>query len=322
MSLYFIILLLMSLIFNYFIIFYSIPIAKFLRVIDLPSKNSLHKLPTPSTGGFAFLSTILIYYLYLNNLSFNLIEIIILFLIFLIGFFDDKFKLSPYLRLFLIAVLCFILFKYNELFLVKELNFYNFYSKTIPLKDFSIIFTILCFLILCNTYNFTDGINGLAIIIAIIWIGFLPLGDFYGKIILLSNLSLIFFFNIKGKIFLGNSGSLLISFFLASQCISSYNNNFDLKADQIFVYFMIPGFDFVRLFFSRLLKKKSPLLGDLNHLHHILINKYQLKRSLIIYSVMIIVPILVFKFFIIKSIYLIIISAIIYSLILYFLKKS
>tara|TARA_B100001057_G_C22753312_1_gene912658 strand:+ start:342 stop:1310 length:969 start_codon:yes stop_codon:yes gene_type:complete len=322
MILYFTILLLLSLILTYFIIFYSIPIAKFLKIIDLPSKNSLHRFPTPSTGGFAFLSTILIYYLYLNNLSVNLTEIIIFFLIFLVGFFDDKFKLSPYLRLFLIAALCFILFKYNELFLIKELNFYNFYSKTILLKEFSIIFTILCFLILCNTYNFTDGINGLAIIIAIIWITFLPLGDFYGKIILLANLSLILFFNIKGKIFLGNSGSLLISFFLASQYINTYNNNFELKADQIFVYFMIPGFDFVRLFFSRIVKKKSPLIGDLNHLHHILINKYELKKSLIIYSIMMIVPILIFNFFIIKFIYLIIISAIIYSLILYFLKKS
>jgi UDP-GlcNAc:undecaprenyl-phosphate GlcNAc-1-phosphate transferase len=322
MSLYFIILLLTSLILTFSIIFYSIPIAKFLKIIDQPKENSFHKFPTPSTGGLAAFSTILIYYFYLNNISLNLIEIIILFLIFLTGFFDDKYKLSPYIRLFITVIMCFTLFKFNESFLITELNFYNFYNQKILLKQFSVIFTIFCFVILCNAYNFTDGINGLAIIIAIVWIIFLPTENFYGTIILLTNLFLLLVYNIKGKFFLGNSGSLLISFFLASQYINSYNSSFALKADQIFIIFMIPGFDFIRLFFSRIIKKKSPLLGDLNHFHHILINKYKLKKSLIIYTMMMVIPILIFNFLKIKFIYLVIFSVIVYTLILNFLKKS
>jgi UDP-GlcNAc:undecaprenyl-phosphate GlcNAc-1-phosphate transferase len=218
--------------------------------------------------------------------------------------------------------MCFTLFKFNESFLITELNFYNFYNQKILLKQFSVIFTIFCFVILCNAYNFTDGINGLAIIIGIVWIIFLPTENFYGTIILLTNLFLLLVYNIKGKFFLGNSGSLLISFFLASQYINSYNSGFALKADQIFIIFMIPGFDFIRLFFSRIIKKKSPLLGDLNHFHHILINKYKLKKSLIIYTMMMVIPILIFNFLKIKFIYLVIFSAIVYTLTLNFLKKS
>ena len=46
-----------------------------------------------------------------------------------------------------------------------------------------------------------------------------------------------------------------------------------LYGDEIFIILLIPSIDMLRLFLVRLIKKKSPFKGDLNHLHHI-VNSY------------------------------------------------
>ena len=46
---------------------------------------------------------------------------------------------------------------------------------------------------------------------------------------------------------------------------------------------MIPGIDMFRLFLVRLYKKKDPFTRDLNHLHHILLKKFNLSLTLTIY---------------------------------------
>ena len=311
-----------SLFFTSLIIFFCRPIGKYLNIIDHPKKNSIHERPVSAIGGIAFFTTIFIYLITNEYDEVNIVEIYIIFFIFLIGYLDDRYKLSPYLRLFFITILCLILIKFNSIYLLTKLDFQNFYFKSVFLEEFSIPFTIFCFLILFNAYNFTDGINGLAIIIALIWIIFLPADDLSFKILFISNSLLLLFFNLKGKIFLGNSGSLLISFFLAMQYIKAYNQETGLKADQIFIYFMIPGFDLIRLICSRILTKKSPMKGDMDHLHHLLIKKYSLTISLIIYSVILLLPILAFNLLGIKFVHVLLLSAIIYLLVILKLKTA
>jgi UDP-GlcNAc:undecaprenyl-phosphate/decaprenyl-phosphate GlcNAc-1-phosphate transferase len=311
-----------SLFFTSLIIFFCRSIGKYLNIIDHPKKNSIHERPVSAIGGIAFFTTIFIYLIINEYDEVNIVEIYIIFFIFLIGYLDDRYNLSPYLRLFFITILCLILIKFNSIYLLTKLDFQNFYFKSVFLEEFSIPFTIFCFLILYNAYNFTDGINGLAIIIALIWIIFLPADDLSFKILFISNLLLLLFFNLKGKIFLGNSGSLLISFFLAMQYIKAYNQETGLKADQIFIYFIIPGFDLIRLICSRILTKKSPMKGDMDHLHHLLIKKYSLTISLIIYSVILLFPILAFNLLGIKFVHVLLLSAIIYLLVILKLKTA
>ena len=57
------------------------------------------------------------------------------------------------------------------------------------------------------------------------------------------------------------------TFFLGSLLISSYNNNSQINADQMLFYFLVPGFDLLRLFFFRLINK-NPFKGDKEHIHH------------------------------------------------------
>ena len=47
---------------------------------------------------------------------------------------------------------------------------------------------------------------------------------------------------------------------------------------------MVPGIDMLRLFMTRIYNRKNPFKGDLNHLHHLLKNKFKnlLKTNLIL----------------------------------------
>ena len=96
--------------------------------------------------------------------------------------------------------------------------------------------------------------------------------------IIFLNLVLILINNIRGKYFLGDSGSLMLSSFVALLIIYLHNQNIDMpnyrnSSENILIIFLIPVLDMIRLFFERLSKRKNPGIGDSNHLHHFLISK-------------------------------------------------
>jgi len=55
---------------------------------------------------------------------------------------------------------------------------------------------------------------------------------------------------------------------------------------------IIPGIDLIRLFITRILNKKNPLNPDRQHLHHLLIEKISLNKSLLIIFCLLIFPII------------------------------
>ena len=84
-------------------------------------------------------------------------------------------------------------------------------------------------------------------------------------------------------------------------------------AEDIFILFIIPGIDMLRVFIERIYKKKSPFQSDTNHLHHILLLKYKKNKIVyVIYSLLIAIPILLNFLFTNKQLYIIIITIIFY----------
>ena len=129
-----------------------------------------------------------------------------------------------------------------------------------------------------------DGIN-LQLIIYTLFVflifilkGFLPI------FFILLSICLIFLgiLNFKNKIFIGDGGCYLISYLIGCTFIYQYKNfdNF-LFGDEIFIILLIPAIDMLRLFVVRILKKKHPFKGDLNHLHH-LVNKFVKNKNITI----------------------------------------
>ena len=86
--------------------------------------------------------------------------------------------------------------------------------------------------------------------------------------------------NYKNKVFLGDGGAYLISVIIGCTFIYQYNSfdNF-FFGDEVFVLLMIPSIDMLRLFILRIINKKHPFKGDLNHLHHV-VNEYTKNKNL------------------------------------------
>ena len=90
-----------------------------------------------------------------------------------------------------------------------------------------------------------------------------------GLIIIICSLFFLYF-NLKSKIFLGDSGSLVISFLFSVMIIKFYNSSNNFVCEEIFILMMLPGIDMTRLFIERMIRKKNPLKADKNHLHLLL----------------------------------------------------
>ena len=151
----------------------------------------------------------------------------------------------------------------------------------------SVIFTVFVFLILNNSYNLIDGLDGLASFIGIIIcfafiVVFFRLFDYSAGTLAVSLLaSLLGFirYNLSNryKIFMGDTGSMVVGFVLTFLLIRflfiSSQPNYSLNsAPVIGLYiFVIPIVDTVSVIIARLRKGKNPMKPDKNHLHHQLI---------------------------------------------------
>ena len=184
----------------------------------------------------------------------------------------------------------------------------------------------ICIIVLLNAFNFTDGINCLATLIGLSWILYLII-----KLPILFNayiffiIFLVFFLilNFLNKSYLGDSGNYIISTTIGTLIII-INNKFSITfyIEEILLLLLVPGLDLIRLFYKRIKSGKSPLDGDFNHFHHLLINKYELKISLIIYILIINLPIYLFYYFNFLTIYLLILSTLFYIVMLTILAKN
>lgn len=297
---------------------YRNKIGGILNLIDKPDKiRKKHKFQVPLIGAFPLL-IIFVSYLIIFEPS-NIILKKILFLssiFFFVGVLDDLYEIS-YVKKTIISIIILILFlNFNNELLISKAVFETFDLNINLIKSHSLIFTIICLLILINAFNFTDGINGISSIIAFFWLmGLMFLINNTNNYLLL--FSIFILINavpiFLGKYFLGDNGTLFLGTFIGLETIRIFNfQSENIYYEQIFIIFMMPGLDMIRLVFFRLMRNKNPFLPDRNHLHHLLIDRYSLLKSLLIYSGLIIIPIVLDKIFFVKSIYIIIFGIILY----------
>ena len=312
----------------------SVRFSNKLRLIDYPTKIKNHTEPTPAVGWLIFFFIYLTIYLQLF-LNFKLNDFyhyltFFSFLIFLIGYFDDLNDNNPYFKSFIFILIVFVFLFFNQEILIKKINI-SFVNSVYEIStSYSYIFTILCFWLLMNSFNLTDGLNGIAISYAlIIFISIFLIFNLnnFDYFIVLNFIIILFFsliFNLKNKIFLGNNGAYLISFFIGVFLIKFYNeslSNIKFDTDRIFLMLMIPGIDMLRLFIFRIINKKNPLTRDQNHLHHYLKKKNSQAKVLIFYTLLISVPIILDNIFKDLTIFLILAQIFLYTLIIIRMKN-
>lgn len=233
----------------------------------------------PRAGGlavfFALFLTILIFTPFLNSTLGILAGLVILVFV---GILDDRYRnLSPYLRLvsqiFAAAVLVSsgvgINFITNPLGGIIHLDLYQF------LPQFLAIVWIVWVM---NMINWSKGVDGQMpgiVTVSALVLGLLSLklgtsADLaqinvarLSFITAGSSLGLLIFNWYPARIFPGFSGSTILGFMLAVLAILS-----GAKLATAGLVLLIPATDFAYTFLRRILQHKSPVWGDLGHLHH------------------------------------------------------
>ena len=312
---------------NLIFLIFNKNLSKVIDIYDVPDiKRKFHTGKPALVGGiYLILNLILFFFLSLINIFEN-DELFFFYdqflfvsiLIFLIGMYDDKYELKANLKLIFLCISIITFININSDLIIESVNFYTF-NKTINLSSYSNFFTILCVLLFMNAFNMMDGTNLLAgtyslifIIYMTIFVNFSPL-----NITLIVFLFFYLYLNYKNLIFFGDSGSLLLSFLIS--IIVIHNHKYGrIYVEEIFILMLLPGLDMFRLFVSRIFNKKNPFYGDRNHLHHLLLNKYNNNQAILLYNCFFVINLILINLIEQKT-FLIILNIIFYSLIIYYL---
>ena len=242
---------------------------------------------------------------------------------YLFGLFDDKYKLSANYKLLISAffILSFILIDDNLSILILK---FSFLDHIIELKSFSIFFTLLCFLLFINALNMFDGINCQVGFYSILIFSLFLSRNILPELCLTIIISLTFFLilNFKSKIYLGESGVLILAFIIGYIFVKSSNTQNDIFfADEIFMIMALPGIDMFRLFMIRIYNGKHPFSSDTNHIHHLILKYYTDTKTFIIIFLYIFITTMLYFYIDFKLEYLIAYVAL-YLLIIFLLTKK
>ena len=265
---------------------------------DKPSARKLHSKDVSLVGGLlliAYFSIFIISYILIFNLqSFlnififfserDLIYFLIILSIFiLVGIIDDKFSISASTKVVIYSLLIVILVVQNTL---TQINYLDLQNISIPLGNSKIIFTSIFLLSLVIAMNLYDGINLQSSSFYLIIFSFLSyhLSSITIFLFFVPPLILFSIFNYKNEVFLGEAGVNILILFSSIIMIKTYNLNYlklDLDFSLLVSFFLFPLLDATRLFLIRSLYFGQPFRPDNNHIHHKLLNKFKLVKTLI-----------------------------------------
>jgi len=259
---------------------------------DEPNHRSSHTKIVPSLGGIAFYIIFILAIFVSNSFDVTSVGVVLvasMTVIFFTGLKDDLHNLSPRMKLLgqLIAVL--ILVSYSEFRIASFHGFLGIYD--LPLIV-SYLLTIVLFIALINAYNLIDGIDGMASIVGIVIATsfaflFFKLAMYFFLAISVAVVGTLlaflrFNFSPSKKIFMGDTGSLLIGLVLGAlglRLLSLGASAFDVLAIKrgdlpilLVGILFIPFFDILRVTFIRWKNGKSISSPDRNHIHHLLID--------------------------------------------------
>ena len=317
-------------------------LSKKINIYDIPNQDrKLHQKNTPLLGGLIVSINITIYFFILISeyflfdnkyfteaTQFGLREffsfMFISMIVFFIGLYDDKFNLDALKKILLLFITLFIYIGLDIKLIIESLDLNVFEINILLGSQSGLIFSIFSFLVLINALNLFDGLNMQSSGIFIFTYLILIINGIYvdiSLILLLANLTFLYL-NYKDQCFYGDSGIYINSYFIGYMLTKSYNANQGLSPESIFLLFLLPCIDMLRIFFIRIINNKNPFVGDRNHFHHLLKNKVSNNNSLaLIIFISSISPFCLFNFFDINFLIVIILSLIMYSIIIYVFRN-
>lgn len=268
-----------------------IRIAKAKGFVVRPNKRMSHTGEVPNIGGlnicFSFLLTYLLFEF--DQMSQNQFFLIGLFAIMAVGFIDDVLVLTPLAKLLGETLAGIALIGFADIRITHLHGIFGIGEiGIIP----SYILSLFILIAIINAVNLIDGIDGLASGLGILYCLFFAI--YFGlvgerawsflAICMVGSLAVFFIFNVFGnreKIFMGDSGSLLLGYLLTAFVFHFCHINAYQQVPEIYhmvaapsvaiCVLTIPIFDTIRVSLTRMKQHRSPFQPDKNHIHHLLL---------------------------------------------------
>ncbi len=274
-------------------------ISKKKKLFDDLSARKSHSGAIPRLGGVAFMPAFLfafclmvgLRYFYGMDIS-PLFEIVafkeLMFLVsgaiilFLIGLADDLSGL-PYRHKLLAQFVAAVLLIYAGVGITDLCGLFGIHQVPPMLGA---LFSIMVILLLTNAYNLIDGIDGLCSGLSMLalftfggwfWIHHIYIYAMM-SMAMAGVVSVFFFYNVMGnrlRIFMGDTGSLMLGYLIAFLGLKFYALNVDVgyyqiqAAPAVFLGIVfVPAFDTIRVFCVRMSQGLSPFYPDRRHIHH------------------------------------------------------
>lgn len=282
---------------SFFITFVSIPtiirISRRKNLMDEPGLRSSHLRKIPNLGGIAIFFSLSVCTSIFAFELFELYKFLFASLVILlyVGVMDDIVVMRAYKKLLAqIAVTALMVLgsdvrirSFFGVFGIYELNYLS-----------SVIVSMFTFIILINAFNLIDGIDGLSggyslICSALFGLSYFRLGEYNYPLVVLSAVIIgsvigFLYYNLSNyrsnKIFMGDTGSMILGFLLAFTAICFIDIFIEKQLPNIPRYHLqsapavtvailiLPIVDTLSVIVIRLMNRKSLFIADKNHIHH------------------------------------------------------
>lgn len=275
------------------------------RLFDPFEERKIHTKIVPPMGGVAiFIGFTLSSIIATDGISFDALKYIIasVIIMFFIGLKDDLMNISARKKLMVQIFAAVILITLGN---VRFTHLHGIFGTQEIGYITSLILSIFAMVVIINAFNLIDGIDGLASALAMLaattfGIWFFVAGNIQFSILsfaLVGSLAGFFIYNVFGhrnKLFMGDTGSLIIGLVISALVVNFNEFNIDTTGQfsvnaapaVSFAIIIVPLVDTLRVMTIRILNKKSPFSADNNHIHHRLLEltPSHLKVTIIIAS--------------------------------------
>jgi len=257
-------------------------------LIDIPNHRSTHTQSIATGAGMVFgafflLALIITHYFIFPELNMHSIYFF-LPIVYVIGIYDDFFNITPSTKFLFIVITAVI--AYYSGFSIDNVGTCCGHKFSLGLM--ALPFTVFAITGFTNSLNLIDGLDGLAgsisviILLSLTYIGYQHADSFMISVSLLLIIVTVAFLLLNwypAKVFMGDSGSLLLGFTLALLMIYALKY---ITPTSIFFLGAIPLLDTFVTMYRRIQIKQSIFVADRRHLHHILLKIKKDKKITVI----------------------------------------
>lgn len=279
---------------SFIISFLAIPvvlqIAEQKKLYDIPDERKVHTRPVASLGGVGIFGGFMLALLlsirgdvspefqYFFGAA---------FVIFFLGLKDDLVVLSASKKFIGQMIAASIIIHLGE---VKLDSMHGLFGLDKVPEGFSLAMSYLTIIVIINSFNLIDGIDGLASSLGILTMlvfgaYFFAIGQQSYSLLAFSMagslVAFLIFNHHPAKIFMGDSGSLMIGL-VNSILVIKFINVADSPGVAVpvasavaigFAILIVPLLDTLRVFGIRIFNGRSPFTPDRNHVHHLLLDR-------------------------------------------------